>query len=307
MSAPSRIGIVGTGRAARALAAALGRSLPEGALCVWGRNETGAREIAQRVGAVHADAPEDLLARAEVLLLAVRDDAVTEVAARLARALEPGRGAACEVALHLAGAVPATALAPLAARGMSCGVFHPVVALVDETSAARLAGATATVSGDPRARAAAVALARRLGMVALEVRDEARAAVHLACVMAAGDVVTLLGLAEELLAGAGVAADDARRLLAALARSAADAFESCGAAGGLTGPVPRGDAATLARHRDALPDEGEAGAVHRALTASRLLLADGGRVKVCGFGHARRMERSDRPIRSGRATHRVRI
>jgi len=266
------IGLVGSGRAARALAAALGRCPGFSRGLLLARDTAACRRLSAETAFEAAGTPEDLLRGAEWLLLAVRDDAIEEVAHRLAAARGRASGTAgARVALHLAGARTRDALAPLADRGLDCGVFHPVVALADGDSAARLRGATATISGDPEARGAGRRLAEALGMIPLEIDDAARPLVHAACVMAAGDVVSLLGLAEELLDRAGVPLRDARRLVGALAGSAVEGYRALGAVAGLTGPVARGDAGTVARHREALDGAAPAaGAAHGPLLEAAL-------------------------------------
>ncbi len=291
MSRLPAIGIAGTGRAARALAARLVDTDCAGAVRIWGRRADAARDAAGATGAEPVATPDDLLAGSTWLLLAVRDDAVAEVAREFA-ALPAARGRKRPaVALHLAGALSRAVLAPLAGHGIACGVFHPVVALTGERSADRLRGATATISGTGEARRAGRDLASALGLLPVEVDDDARPLVHLACVMAAGDVVALLGLAEGLLTQAGVAPSAARRMLARLAESAARTFETAGPADGLTGPLARADAETLARHRQALRGAtAPVGAVHRALTRAALerLVADGRLSRI----EARRLARA---------------
>ena len=268
----TRWGIVGAGRAAGALATALGTGAPDRApvVRVWARRPSRARALARRPGVGSTTSLGRLLAGCEVILLAVEDDALEAITGRLA-AEWPAEGP--RVVLHLAGARPTTVLEPLAALGVGVGVFHPVVALAGPSSARRLAGATATVSGSPRGVEAAEDLCRRLGLEALIIEDQSRPLVHLAAVLAAGDLVALLGLAEDLLALAGVAGTAAQRLLAALARSAVEGYERDGPEEAITGPVARADLETLRAHWKAAEAQGPAG--RRALEVHRLLSLEG--------------------------------
>ena len=81
----------------------------------------------------------------------------------------------------------------------------------------------------------------------VEVADEDRAAYHAAASIAANFLVTLEGQAERLAATAGVP----RELLVPLARAALENWAANGAEQALTGPVARGDEATIARQRAA--------------------------------------------------------
>ena len=84
----------------------------------------------------------------------------------------------------------------------------------------------------------------------VEVADEDRAAYHAAASIAANFLVALEGQAERLAATAGVP----RELLVPLARAALDNWAANGAEQALTGPVARGDEATIARQRAAIEE-----------------------------------------------------
>ena len=273
-------GLAGAGRAGGALAAALAGSAPGGGVpfvAIWDRNPERAQRLARRRGIWAAGNLKSLTRRCRVLLIAVSDDALPGFAETLAEDLSAS-GPGPECALHLAGALPSTVLAPLAdRRKMALGVFHPVAALQGPRSAGIFAGTYATISGGPAALNRARALARHLGMRPLVVDDEARALVHLAAVLAAGDMITLLSLGEELLERAGLTPATSRKLLSTLSRSASSAYEEKGLEGALTGPVPRADTETLARHLEAVERLGSTGMaigqIHRrlAMEAARRL------------------------------------
>lgn len=274
------LAIAGTGRAARALATALVGAGHE--VRLWGRDAGRCSEAARETGAQSFLEESSFMDGVRLLLVAVRDDALASVAQRLAVPPERARPAGDAVALHLAGAWSRDVLTPLAARGLATGVFHPAAALGGSGTAEALRGATATISGDAHALVAARALAMDLGMDAVEVDDRARPLVHLACVLAAGDLVTLLGFAEDLLVQGGVERGSARCLAAALARSAVEGYRLRGPIDGLTGPAARGDAETLARHAGALAEAGlatsAAARAHGALVEAALgrLMGAGG-------------------------------
>ena len=114
-----------------------------------------------------------------------------------------------------------------------------------------LAGAGCAVDGTtPRALAVAEALAAALGMRAMRVEDDDRAAYHAAASIASNFLVTLEGAAERLAATAGVD----RALLAPLVRAAVEDWAALGAERALTGPIARGDEETVARQRAAVAE-----------------------------------------------------
>jgi predicted short-subunit dehydrogenase-like oxidoreductase (DUF2520 family) len=207
--------IVGAGRLGGALAAALRRS----GLEIDGPLGRGADP-----------------AGSDAVLLCVPDAEIAAAAAVVRPGVPVG---------HCSGA---TGLGVLA--GHEAFAFHPLMT-VPADGEPDLAGAGAAVAGStPRALAVAQELAARLGMRATTVADEDRAAYHAAASIASNFLVTLEGAAERLAATAGVD----RELLAPLVRAAVENWVRLGAAGALTGPVARGDDATVARQRAAVAE-----------------------------------------------------
>ena len=162
----------------------------------------------------------------------------------------------------------ATTLEPLGDReGFS---LHPLMTVPDH--GASFAGAGCAVAGtSDRALAVATSLATALRMTAVEVPDEDRAAYHAAASIAANFLVTLEGAAERLAATAGVP----RELLVPLARAALENWAANGAEQALTGPVARGDEATIARQREAIEQRAPdlLDAFDALVAASRVLTA----------------------------------
>ena len=126
--------------------------------------------------------------------------------------------------------------------------LHPLVALPDaETGAARLAdGAWFAVAGDPLVEAVVADLGGQAFMVA----DEDRTRYHAAAVIASNHLVALLGQVERV-APEGVPLE----AFLALVRGTVDNVAALGPAAALTGPVARGDWATVEAHLAALPDD----------------------------------------------------
>ncbi len=171
----------------------------------------------------------------DALVIATPDGAVAAVSA----SVDPSPNT---VVLHLAGSLGLDVLDPHPRRAS----VHPLVTLPEARSgAARLAaGGFFAVAGDPLA----LDLVAALGGRPLAVPDDARAAYHATACIAANHVVALLGQVERVAASAGVP-------LAAfleLARGAVDDIAAVGPARALTGPVARGDQATVERHRAVL-------------------------------------------------------
>jgi predicted short-subunit dehydrogenase-like oxidoreductase (DUF2520 family) len=194
--------------------------------------------------AASADATQ-AAAGATAALLCVPDVAIERVSEAVARAqpLPPLVG-------HVSGAGTLALLEPAFAAGAATFSLHPLQTFPDGATA--IEGTPAAVAGSDEAAASfARALGERLGMRPFDVPEEQRAAYHAAACMASNFLVALQEAASEVLARAGV--EDPRELLAPLVlRTAANWAERGPDA--LTGPIARGDRATVERHRAALEE-----------------------------------------------------
>lgn len=228
LAAHMKLIIVGPGRAGGSIAlAAAGR----------GHEITG---VLSRSGG-HGYGPElgwdQQLPAADILLVAVRDDSIAQVAGALA----PIAGSV-PVAAHLSGFTPVTALRPLSDAGLAIGGFHPLQTLPDpERGAAALPGAYVGIGGDPSARSALTGLAASLGMNPFGLEDEHRPVYHAAAAAASNFVVTALETAGDLMTAAGIDPAVTRPLVE---QAVANVLGGDGAPA-LTGPIARGDASTV--------------------------------------------------------------
>jgi predicted short-subunit dehydrogenase-like oxidoreductase (DUF2520 family) len=220
------IAVVGPGRVGRAIA----RAAIDAGLDV---------SLAGRRDAVAASE------RSEIALLCVPDAEIEAACETISAAVPPLR-----LVGHVSGATSLAALAAARRRGAEAFSLHPLQTVPD--AAASLSGAPCAVSGtSPEASSAAAALAERVGMRPFELDDERRAAYHAAASIASNFLVALEESAADLLDGIGI--EDSRELLAPLVlRTAANWAE--GGPGALTGPIARGDEATVLRHLAAIEE-----------------------------------------------------
>jgi predicted short-subunit dehydrogenase-like oxidoreductase (DUF2520 family) len=211
----------------------------------------GLASAGETVLALHGRPPyPPTLADAEVVLVAVPDGAIGEVAQALVdSALLSSR---C-VVLHTAGALGPTALAPAQRVTLHLGTFHPLQTFPQKDVPPPLQAVPFALAGDAEAMAAGRALAARLGGIPLEVGEGERALYHAAAVLACGHVAALAGAAAQVLArAAGVDAARALHLLAPILAETVRNLEALGYPQALTGPAGRGDSATISRHIEAL-------------------------------------------------------
>lgn len=212
---------------------------PLGGIAVVGAGRIG-RAVTAGLRAAGADVTGPLgrgaaVADADVVLLAVPDEAIAAAAAAVA----PGR-----LVGHFSGATTLAPLGPHEGFGI-----HPLTS-VPETGATLQGVPAAIAAGSPRALETATAIATALGMRPFAVADADRAAYHAAASIAANYLVTLEAFAEDLAATAGLRRED----LAVLVRAAVDNWQEHGPEAALTGPIARGDEATVARQRAAVAE-----------------------------------------------------
>ena len=264
--------LVGAGPVATALAGAL-RLGGVPVLGLWARRPAPARAAGSTAGvAAFSSAPPDLLLEAEIVILAVRDQVIGEVAQMLAGTGLLGKR---HVLLHCAGAASSRELlAGVAEQVGGIGTLHPLSAIADGKAAMRaLRGTVFGVEGDERGRAAATALVGCMSGVVLPLDGSQMAAYHAAAALASNYVVAALDAAAAALASAGVDPEAAARAPVPLAEGAVRNVAAHGTTAGLTGPVRRGDAATVERHLDALRARPELAELYRALARRALDIA----------------------------------
>ena len=268
VSPPSpRVGIVGAGRAGLGLALALSRARVKVAGVHGRRERPMPAGLRLTLGPVPPWLPD-----VGIVLLAVRDDALGPLVESLARSGAVGRG---HVVLHLSGALSCAVLAPLAEVGAATGSMHPLMTVSQEPARAakHFRGAAFVLEGALEAVAAADGLVCRLGGVPLTIAPEAKPLYHAGAVFASNYVVTMVAVALRLLESAGLAREAALAALLPLARATLDKVSEAGGgpAGALTGPIARGDAATLRRHLSALKHQDAE--LYRAVGRETLRLA----------------------------------
>jgi len=166
----------------------------------------------------------------QLVLLCVPDGAIAEVA----RDLTPG-----PLVAHVSGATPLAALDPHVRRFS----VHPLQTFTRSRGPEQLDGAWAAVTAETdETRAAGLWLAETLGLRPFELADSARPLYHAGAVFASNYLVTLHRAASLLLESAGAPPEALEPLMR---RTIENDFE-------LTGPIARGDVATVEAHRAAI-------------------------------------------------------
>lgn len=169
---------------------------------------------------------------AELVVLCVPDSVIGEVAAEV----RSGPWVA-----HVSGATSLTALDPHARRFS----VHPLQTLTRDRGAEQLDGAWGAIGGETdEALDRARWLAQTLGLRSFVVADADRALYHAAAVIGGNAIVTLHQAATRLLADVGAPRE---AIVPLMLRTIENGFD-------LTGPMARGDRATIEAHLTALEE-----------------------------------------------------
>lgn len=237
-----RVGIVSAGRVGSALGAALARAGHD-IVAVSAVSEASLRRAQRMLPDVPVLPPDEIIAIADFVLLSVPDDALRPLVNGLATtdAWRPG-----QIVAHTSGSHGIDVLDPAAARGVVALALHPVMTFAGRTEDVdRLTGASWGVTATDEMRPVAEALVLEMGGEPVWVPESARPLYHAALTVGSNHLVTLVNDALSLLSAAGV--EQPPRLLAPLLSASLDNVLRLGDAA-LTGPVSRGDVATITGH-----------------------------------------------------------
>jgi predicted short-subunit dehydrogenase-like oxidoreductase (DUF2520 family) len=265
------VGVVGGGRVGTALAAALRRA-GHRVVAVSAVSAQSRRRIEETLPGTPIRDPQEVIARADLVLLTVPDDVLPGLVAGLAAT---GTELAGRLLAHASGRHGLAVLEPATALGAIPLALHPVMTFTGRSDDVdRMAGISFGVTAPDQLRPVAEALVVEMGGEPVFIAEENRALYHAALAGAANHLVTQVVQASDLLAAAGVA--DPARMLGPLLGAALDNALRLGDAA-LTGPVARGDAETVAGHlaalRAAAPQALPAYLALARLTADRALAA----------------------------------
>jgi predicted short-subunit dehydrogenase-like oxidoreductase (DUF2520 family) len=244
MEHPARlgVGVVGAGRVGAVLGAALARA-GHRVRAVSAVSEASRRRAAELLPGVPVREVPDVVAGADLVLLAVPDDVLPGLVAGLAAT---GTWQAGQIVAHTSGRFGTAVLAPALPAHVLPLALHPAMTFTGtRADLDRLVDCAFGVTAPPELRAMGEALVLELGAEPVWVGEDDRAAYHAALAHGANHGVTLVAEALEVLAAAGV--PEPRRVLGPLVRAAVDNALRAGDAA-LTGPVARGDVGTVAVH-----------------------------------------------------------
>ena len=274
-----RVALVGAGNVGTAVAYLLSRKGHE-VVAVASRSADSARSAAERLGSDVRNVED--LPEADLVLIGASESGIEAVDALIAPRLESD-----SFVWHLAGAFGPSILSRSLEAGAIACALHPVQAIYSvDAGVERLPGSAWGITCSDRAADASMSelVERDLDGVPVIVPEEARPLWHAASVMTSNGIAALMALSESLLSEIGVA--DPSAVLGPLVEGTAQNARAGGGGGAtLTGPVVRGEAATVRRHMQALLDVPGEHAETYGLVCLLILRAavDAGRIDVATF------------------------
>jgi len=203
--------------------------------------------------------------QAGVVWFCVPDAAIANAAASLTNATD-WKG---KIALHSSGALASGELKVLKDRGANVASVHPLMTFV-RGSRPSLVDVPFAIEGDRKALRIARSIVLDLGGLCFPIKEEHKAAYHAWGMFASPLLTALLAVTERVAAAAGVQRKSARERMLPILRQTIANYSRLGAAASFSGPLARGDAATVKKHLKVLQGVYGGGEVYLALARSAL-------------------------------------
>jgi predicted short-subunit dehydrogenase-like oxidoreductase (DUF2520 family) len=223
-----------------------------------------ARRLAREVGAAGVVAAPVQI-RADIIWFCVPDGAIAGAATSLTGAADwQGR-----VAVHSSGALTSDELAVLSWQGAAVASVHPMMTFV-RGSRPSLTGVSFAIEGDQKAVRTARAIVLRLRGQPFAISKKQKEAYHAWGMLASPLLTALLAAGERVAGAAGINRKSARERMLPILRQTLANYGRLGAAASFSGPIARGDVATVGKHLQVLLELPEVREIYVALARAAL-------------------------------------
>lgn len=220
---------------------------------VIGRDLQRAIDACRFIGCPETVAGTDLAqsAEAEIVLLAVPDDQIQELAKKLPT--RPNHDTD-QVLIHFSGLHTASIMRNTDAANL-CLSIHPLLPFANRLLASqKLTGCPCALEGDEAAIPLGEELVSAFGGQPFCIGTDQKALYHAGACIASNFFVSLIATAADVLSMCHIDPETAASLLLPLVQASLDNVERLGTQQGLTGPIVRGDLGTVAAHIFALQE-----------------------------------------------------
>jgi predicted short-subunit dehydrogenase-like oxidoreductase (DUF2520 family) len=197
-----------------------------------------------------SDCPWEVTRGADVVFITTPDDLIESTCMSISEHSAFDKKA---VVIHCSGALSSDILSSARDCGAVVATLHPLQSFASVDQAVGLVpGSFCTIEGDESALPIVRQMVEDLGGILLEITAEKKTLYHAAAVAASNYLVTLIHLALDLSEAAGLPSDTSFNALLPLIRGTLSNIGRQGIPGGLTGPIARGDVATVSAHLKAI-------------------------------------------------------
>ncbi|MBL0075795.1 MAG: DUF2520 domain-containing protein [Rhodocyclaceae bacterium] len=261
------LGFIGAGRVASTLSAAWSAS-GESIIGAYSRSFDSSTALLARCPPARAFvSAQELVSNCDLVFVTVPDSAIEEVVNEIT-------WRAGQFVVHCSAAGELALLRHAQTCGAQVGGFHPLQIFSDpDVAREHLAGSSVAIEATGELHTQLYRLAAQLKMTPLTLRAGARLRYHLAGNFAASCMLALLAEAANLWEECGFERDTALPALMPLSLGTLDSARRLGLAKAVSGPVSRGDTATLARHLELVAQRTEGDVLYREILARLLDLA----------------------------------
>ncbi len=267
------LNIIGSGRVGRAC----GRMWAQAGVFeiqdVLTRSRESAAQGAKFIGAGRPVGHLDEMRGADVWMIATRDDAIVPSCATLAAS---GKITPDDIVFHVSGATPSSALGPARGQGARIASVHPIKTFTDAEAAVQsFPGTFCAAEGDREALRVLRPAFEKIGAKVFDIAPDSKPVYHAGGVFACNYLVALIEAALRAHEKAGIPRAASLKALEPMVRETVDAIFDKGPAKALTGPISRGDAATIKRQLDLVRGwNREMGELYRGLGMLAVELAE---------------------------------
>lgn len=267
------LNIIGSGRVGRACGRLWTRARVFEIQDVLTRSQRSAAEAVEFIGAGHAVAGLADMRESDVWMIATRDDAIKASCDTLAATdkITPD-----DIVFHVSGATPSSALQSAASRGALTASVHPIKTFPDaELAVQRFPGTFCGAEGHPDALRVLKPAFESIGATVFEIAAELKPIYHAGGVFSCNYLAALIETALRAHEKAGIPRAASLKALEPLVRETVDAIFDKGPARALTGPIARGDIATVKHQLEIVEDwDAGMGALYRGLGLVAVALAE---------------------------------
>lgn len=244
-----QIGFIGAGK----VGVSLGKYFKEKGRAVAGYyslTETSARWAAEFTDTTYYENLQTLISDCDILMFTVPDDKIAEVYQQAKPHLSG------KIIAHCSGLHSSKIFSDVGTADCSAYSIHPLCAVSSKEHSYKLLSDTLfTIEGDATHISTIQQMFEEMGNRTCVISAENKATYHAAASLASNHMSAVFYMAEKLFLECGFSEKEAREELYRLAKGNLENILSQGCIEALTGPIERGDAATVEKHLGCLPEE----------------------------------------------------